>query len=331
MKQRLDYIDIAKGFGIILAVMNHTECYRMVSPFIAFTIPIFFFCSGYTSSSIKGYTMKENFWRHAVKLLKPYFFFSVLLLLIFHDFSLRAIVGIFYSRYCFYPFGSQPDIFNLMIIGNYPLWFLTCMVVAYFLYYLIIYNLKYQYHIALFYVILTIVLRNIPILLPWSIDTAFMMSLFMYAGNRARLFLPNLFQRRPHLIVIISAIVYIALIPLTCNINHSIREYGPSVLICIIGALSGSVVMVYISRFLENTLLGKVFQQIGNHSLAIFCIQIPFILIGKQIAEWIMGDITTNQTSLVITAIIQATTAIIGGYLTSIILHYNNKVKKFVF
>lgn len=330
MKQRLDYIDIAKGIAIILVVISHTAYPALMSYTLAFFVPVFFFCSGYTSSSLKEISLTSNFWHHAVKLLKPYFFFSMVLLIAFQDFSLRAVFGIFYSRYCLYPFGTQPDIVHFMTVGNYPLWFLTCMVVAYLLYYLIVYHPRYQYYIATFYLLLTVVMQNLPILLPWSIDTAFMMALFMFAGKLTRQYLPTLFERRPHLLVILSIIAYIALIPPCFGINLSVRQYGFSVLVCMIAALTGSVVLVYISRLLEITFLGTLFQQIGNHSLVIFCIQIPFILIGKHVAEWIMGDITINQISLVITAIIQTTTAIIGGYLTSIILHYNNKVKKFV-
>ncbi len=331
MKQRLDYIDIAKGIGIILVVLSHTRYSEIMYYTSAFYVSIFFFCSGYTSSPIKDISLKENFWRHAVKLLKPYLFFSVLLLIIFHNVSLRAFAGIVYSRYCLYPFGTEPDIVRFMIIGNYPLWFLTCMVVAYFLYYQIIYHPKYQYYIATSYLLVTVALSQLPILLPWSIDTAFLMALLMYAGNLTRKYIPAAFGLRPHPIVIISIVMYFVLLPLCNGINLSVREYGLSVGVCLLAALFGSIAVIYISRLLENTIIGKVIRQIGKHSLTIFCIQIPFILIGKHITEWIFDDIAKSQFTLVMTAIIEATTAILGGYLVSLLLQWNNKIKSLVF
>lgn len=331
MKQRLDYIDIAKGIAIILVVISHTAYPALMSYTLAFFVPVFFFCSGYTSSSLNDTSLTSNFWHHAVKLLKPYFFFSVVLLIAFQDFSLRAVFGIFYSRYCLYPFGTQPDIVHFMTVGNYPLWFLTCMVVAYLLYYLIVYHPKYQYYIATFYLLLTVVMQNLPILLPWSIDTAFMMALFMFAGKLTRQYLPTLFERRPHLLVILSIIAYIALIPLYFGINLSVRQYGFSVLVCMIAALTGSVALIYLSRLLEKTIVGKGLQQIGRHSLTLFCIQIPFILLGKTLAEWMLGGPADSQPTLVTTALIQATTAIICGYLISVLLQWNGRIKKWIF
>jgi fucose 4-O-acetylase-like acetyltransferase len=50
MRERLNYIDIAKGFGIILVVLSHTEHSELMYYTSAFFVPIFFFCSGYTSN-----------------------------------------------------------------------------------------------------------------------------------------------------------------------------------------------------------------------------------------------------------------------------------------
>ena len=330
MKQRLDYIDIAKGIGIILVVLSHTKYSEIMYYTSAFYVPIFFFCSGYTSSQ-KDISLTVNFWNHAARLLKPYLFFSLLLLIIFHDFSLRAISGIIYSRYCLYPFGTEPDIVRFMTVGNYPLWFLTCMIVAYFLYYLIIYHPKFQYYIATSYILISIALNLLPILLPWSIDTAFLMALFMYAGTLTRKHIPNVFKLRPHPVVIISIVMYFVLLPLCNDINLSVREYGTSIGVCFLSALFGSIAVIYISRLIENTIVGIAIRQIGKHSLTIFCIQIPFILIGKHIAEWVIGDTPESQLTLVITAVIQAATALLGGYLVSLLLQWNSKVRKWVF
>lgn len=325
MKERLDYIDITKGVGIILVVLSHTVCEELMFYTSAFFVPVFFFCAGYTSSK-KNLSLKDNFVRHAVKLLKPYLFFSILLLLYFHNFSLRAIVGILYSRYCLYPFGTDSDICHLFIIGNYPMWFLTCMVIAYLLYYIIIYHCRYQYYIIALYLIITAAMASLPILLPWSLDTAFLMAVVMYAGTIFRQYFPDSFANKlPAPIVTLAIVIYLLLLPLCHDINLSVRMYGPSIIAYFLAAVTGSILLVALSRFLQNSFVGRGLRHIGRHSLTIFCIEIPFVLFGEQLADTILAP------NILTTAIIQTVVAIVGGYLLSLLLHQNKSIERFIF
>ena len=330
MNQRLDYIDIAKGIGIILVVLSHTEYSELMYYTSAFIVSIFFFCSGYTSHK-KNISYGNCCFRKAVKLLKPYLFFSILLLISFHDFSLRAIAGIFYSRYCLYPFGTESDICHLMIIGNYPMWFLTCLTVAYLLYDLLIYHPKYQYMLVVLYLVISIGATYLPILLPWSIDTAPLMAAIMFFGTLVRKYFPDIFKsRKAHWLILLSFVCYLLLLTYCDEINISVRMFGSSVITYILAALTGCITLTYLSRLLQGTIVGKGLQHIGIHSLTIFCIEIPFILIGKQISGFIIPFLSLSQT-LVITSIFQLTIALIGGYLLSIILHKNEHIRKLVY
>ena len=329
MRQRLDYIDIAKGLGIILVILSHSVCPNLMFYTLACFVPIFFFCSGFTSIQ-KNITLKESFANHAIKLLKPYLLFSIILLLYFQDFSLRAVIGIFYSRYCLYPFGTTPDIIHLMTIGNYPMWFLTCMVATYFFYDIIIYFPKFQYYIILLYSLITIITTHLPFLLPWSLDTAPFMAIIMYSGTLLREKHPNIFSlKKPHPIVILSIAVYFLLLPLCHDINISVRMYGPSIIVFWGAALTGSIMIIYISRLLQGTIMSKGFLLIGTHSLTIFSIEIPFVLIGKKVAFYLMECYPQFQIPE-ITAIIQLFMALIGGLLISIIIQSNQYTKKFL-
>lgn len=328
MSQRLEYIDIAKGFGIILVVLSHTEHPELMYYTSAFFVPIFFFCSGYTSNK-KDISLVTYFQKQATKLLKPYLFFSALLLLYFHDFSLRAIGGIIYSRYCLYPFNSGTDICHFMIIGNYPMWFLTCMVIAFLLYDLLIYNLKNCHYLIFLYLTISIFMNYLPILLPWSIDTAPLMAVIMFCGKLYRQYLSDFFSRKKPLIFVLI-IIYLVLLPCCDQINVSVREYGLSVITYLLSALAGSIILINLSKSLQGTVFGKGLQQIGIHSLTIFCIEIPFILIGKQLAEIILPEITYLQTAI-ITSSIQLIITLVGGLLLSILLHRNEKLRKIVY
>lgn len=334
MRQRLNYIDIAKGIGIILVVLSHTDYSNIMHFALAFYVPIFFFCSGYTTSPMTTETvMKQNFVKHATKLIKPYIFFNLILILIFRQFYLQGFIGVFYSRYCLFPLNS-PEPYRFLINGNYPLWFLTCMVVSYFLFYLIIYApIKYQNYIASSYLVITVLLSNLPILLPWSIDTAFLMALFMYLGMQTRQKIPSLYQSpKPHPLILFSFILYLLMIPLCEGINISIREYGISIAICFIAGLAGCVSVIYFSHILEDSLLGKLLQQIGKHSLTIFCIEIPFIvMIGRPFATYTFMNCPSHPAIPIVTAIIEALIACAGGYALSILLQKNKHIRRLIF
>lgn len=330
MKQRLDYIDIAKGLGIILVVLSHTEHWELMYYTLPFFVPIFFFCSGYTSSK-KDIKLNICLGRQAVKLLKPYLFFSILLLLFFHDFSLRAFAGILYSRYCLYPFGTATDICHFMIIGNYPMWFLTCMVIAYLLYDLLIYYPRYQYFLVGLYLVLTAGASFFPVLLPWSLDTAPLMAVIMFGGTLVSKYFPDIFKnKKTHWLIILSLVLYLLLLPFCHDINISVRMYGSNIITYLLAALTGCIMLTYLSRLLQGTIVGKGLQQIGIHSLTIFCIEIPFILLGKQLSDLILPEMPPLQT-VVITSFIQLIIAIVGGYLLSILLHKNEHIQKLVF
>ena len=76
MPTRVEYIDIARGIGILLVVMGHND-FSLVSPFAyqviySFHMPLFFFLSGYfLNISLPFFEFLK---RRFHSLLKPYFF-----------------------------------------------------------------------------------------------------------------------------------------------------------------------------------------------------------------------------------------------------------------
>jgi polysaccharide biosynthesis protein PslL len=76
MSKRIEYIDIARGIGILLVVMGHND-FAVVSPFAykviySFHMPLFFFLSGYfINPTVEFWTF---FKKRFNSLLKPYFF-----------------------------------------------------------------------------------------------------------------------------------------------------------------------------------------------------------------------------------------------------------------
>ena len=212
--------------------------------------------------------------KKARRLLVPYFFFSVLLLLLYKRFSLLDILGVFYSRYCLYPFNYSENI-NLMGGGNPPLWFLTSMLTAFVPFYFLMKYASKSNWILLLFVAYTFSCQFLPILLPWSIDTACLQAGFMYVGvmlrnNRGMM-------DRPAYMYLLVFVAYIAICILNGELNVSVREYGVSFLLYFLTGILGTVFLLWLSQKLESTFICSFLAGIGRHSLVIFCIQMFLI------------------------------------------------------
>jgi fucose 4-O-acetylase-like acetyltransferase len=82
MNQRLKWLDIAKAIAIILMVVGHSSLPSIASGFIyAFHMPLFFIASGWTTNWNK-YSFYDFIKRRSRNLLFPFFFYSVIVLLI---------------------------------------------------------------------------------------------------------------------------------------------------------------------------------------------------------------------------------------------------------
>jgi len=284
-KSRLEFVDIAKGIGIMIVCFGHSGAEDVVISWIGgFIVPLFFILSGYMYKD-KGIPVGKDLYNKGKKLLKPYFFFSVVLLLIYKRFAWNDIVGVFYSRYCLYTYHAPDNIF-FMKATNSPMWFLTAMFATFPLFYIIMKNEKYIKWIILSYLLITWGCTFLPILLPWSLDVAFIMAIFMYIGV--------LFRRQENLLNKPSYIygLIIAAFLILCKVNGepnpSVRELGHSLLLYMITGVLGSISMMWICKHLEGKPLSGLLADIGRHTLVIFCLQ---IFIFHQINRVIYGMI----------------------------------------
>lgn len=260
------------------------------------------------------------------KLLKPYFFFSVLLLLIFNDFSLRAISGIVYSRYCLFPIGTD-DIYRLFIVGNFPLWFLTCMSLCYLLYAVYLRFFKYKYIVLAVYFLASVAMSHLPILLPWSIDTAPLLTIFMILGYEIKV--RNLLTEKR--LVLLCAIIYVFALRFTEGVNISVREYGNSLSLFLVAGFAGCMILTNLTLLLEKSKVCRIpLVLLGRHSLTIFCMEIPFIVLGKDIAHRMAAFYPIFEHTSVV-SILQFMFALIGGFVLSWLLNKNRMVKQIVF
>ena len=293
-KPRLQWIDAAKGIGIILVILIHSEiwncCKSTESPlfsdlarFIGIAaipiMPLFYILSGYTFKEQPS-VMKQRLKR----LISPYALWGCIALSILtitsgknadlSDFLLHS-AGLIYSRFSFLPPENGATI-TLFPNGAEPLWFLTSLVSSYACFLVLIRFPQFRNLIIISYIITTALLTFLPILLPWSIDTAPAGALFLYAGYMMKKL--NIFQLRK-LWLLLSALlllpVYQILISYNGEINMSIRLFGKHTflspcLFLFIG-ITGSYLYCLLCIFLVKCKLAHALTYIGRISLTILC------------------------------------------------------------
>lgn len=187
VKSRVDYIDLAKGLGMLTIMWGHIHTGVSTQLVYAFHIPLFFFLSGLVFSR-KRYDSFETFLKKRWKgLLFPYIVFSVLTWIVWAVFSYvtHSTVQSYWMPLLqtFIAQGSEG-----YLVHNVPLWFVMCLFVVEVIYFFTS-NLSTRAN-----VFLCIVLGAVGAwmsvtnvfdfsVLPWSIDVALMALPFYALGN----------------------------------------------------------------------------------------------------------------------------------------------------
>ncbi|EMY4796380.1 MULTISPECIES: acyltransferase family protein [Bacillus cereus group] len=269
---RIQAIDIVRGITISLVVMGHTEMpSQLNNVFSAFRMPLFFMVSGYLlnvtkySGDFLGF-IHTRIWR----LLIPYFSASIFFYLIWiikqyynpikELFWYEPLIGILYGN-------------GETLYVNVPIWFLICLFCSEILF-LMIMSLIHSYN-TLLQALLFIVVGYIGfcignyIHLPWGLDIAFVIQLFLYIGNKFKsigLFKTFYF---PINFIIVSIILFIITNPINGLIDINNRIYGNIFLFYINGIL-GSIIMLYIAQLLGDfKAFSQTFIYFGKNSINI--------------------------------------------------------------
>lgn len=314
MGGRIEYLDICRGIAVILVVMSHSLCSRAMFFANGFFVPVFYFIAGYLSSGHLSLVKKSR------RLLVPYLVFSVLIaaaavLSGMKDIGWQDIAGVLYSRYALFPLWTEDNVV-LLGLGNSPLWFLTSMFMSFLTFAVLCRSGKYAAWMAFVYIAATVAMKYLPVLLPWSMDTAFLTGLFMYSGKVVRQY--EIMEKGWYVPAVMLA-VYAASLLVNGYGNLSVREYGKSVLLCLASGISGSILLLKLSHMIDNTFLHRPLAAIGRNSLVIFCMQIPFLQIILKVSSMAGIQVATGLGEAAVAAV-QVIAAVAGGYLLSRIL-----------
>lgn len=197
---RIDYIDIAKGLGMMTIIWGHIVEWGITNSFVyAFHIPLFFFLSGLVFNRQRYVNYKHFLIKKIKSLLVPYAIFSFvtwLFWVIYNMGFLKNSDGVSEMLApLFQTFIAQGS--GGYLIHNVPLWFITCLFVVENVYWVLS---KYKPTIRLVIVVICAIIgyfMNTPInnsydglistfdftRLPWNIEVSFSALIFFAIGH----------------------------------------------------------------------------------------------------------------------------------------------------
>ena len=285
---RIAYIDIAKSLALICVILSHSVGNAYTSFSYGFMIPSFFILSGVT---IKNISILQK----AKRLLVPYVIFNIFILLLTTFSGQRTVtlthwIGVIYSRFSLYPLSETQNTI-WMNVGNSPTWFLTAMFMSFIFLKGILFFQKESIRLSIctLYLIVTILLTNLKILLPWSIDSAMLFALFMYAGTKLKIFFSNrVFLNKTTFFI--GSVIYGIGYYLNTYINLSIRDYGEGVLLVLINGIVGSLLLIRLSMHINKSCMCNILTNLNKGAITTFCIQMPLLIISSKIAFLIIPN-----------------------------------------
>lgn len=126
--KRIDWIDAAKGFAILLVMMGHSDPPEVVMTWLyTFHVPLFFFLSGYVFKIKNGENFLSFVRRKIFTLVVPMILFSIVSILI----DVIYYCAILQSKSIISIWKRIPGIFINGRIDHFPsvFWFLSCLFV----------------------------------------------------------------------------------------------------------------------------------------------------------------------------------------------------------
>ncbi len=287
------YMDVARGLALSLVIISHANGLNLY--LIFYYIQIFFIISGYVYRPGRSYG--ENIKKKAVRLLVPYFGYSALLWTFYAvirrnaDEVLHSLFGVLYSRFYFYKVGLREDPVSLLDIANGAMWYLTAFFVTALLFHLIVdkclanWKLTVAWSVAL--LVISMALNELPILLPWSIDIVGVTTVLMLVGAWMRKV--EFFEKKENFWMVAGMLlIYLGTATFNGYLNTSVRIYGKfdslSVPFYMIVSVSGSVLCIWVSKWIQNLKIGKLLAYLGTHSMELICVHMVVLEVFEIVA-----------------------------------------------
>lgn len=276
--ERIEWIDEVKGLCMLLIIISHSVSFQGCEFFYSAYILPFFFVSGFTSKF-----PNINLLKRSRRLLIPYFFYSLVYLLIYtiKDRNVwdlvRNCIGVLYARS--WIFRDVTYFENIRF--DIALWFLPTMFISYVI--LKLFKNVGFWSSSIILLFSSYLLTYLPVLLPWGLDIAPLCAWFILLGFNFKRFMGG---HVPFLYVILSLSFYVFLVWINGSINLSISKFGQnfcaSYFVCILINLLFTAILVVIFRQYSGKLLfKKILLYFGTHSLRLYCLNLFGIIVAN--------------------------------------------------
>lgn len=276
MKEKyLHWIDLAKGIGIILVLVGHSNFLPITlkNYIYSFHMPLFFILSGYVFSNKS--TFKTFLTKKIKTLLFPYLFFFIIFLLFFTCKDLYLETNNFYNN-CIGLFFQFPGYV-------YSIWFLICLFVLQILFYFVtkrtqnnIYKISF---FSLFILIIGIIyFKTINVHLIWQLQILFTALPFFSLGYIFKITnILNKIHNTSCFIICFTLSLFLFYLKTKYFISYTSLTsniYGNFIIFYLL-AISSSLYIVIFSKKISYL---WPLNYIGKNSLVIFSLQQPLVL-----------------------------------------------------
>lgn len=275
--KRLTFIDIAKGIGIILMVIGHTG---FMDYYISlFHMPLFFFLAGYTYTYHDGglSELKETIKRRIQSLYIPFIKYELFFTLFFNVFVYFHLIDSDYNKIP-NTVNMLDSILTLNVVDNLTgaAWFIPVIFIvsiSFAIACVLAQKLKKIMNPYITLLLISLIMLTIgyyfslnEIHMAKNIEVVFSVFVIYYLGYIAKHIKIKESMQIPLCILSVGVLFYISKYG---SISIAFNKYF-SPLILIIASISGSKLVIGISKLIEKTkYLSNVLQYIGKNTLPI--------------------------------------------------------------
>lgn len=271
MGKRIDYIDTAKGFTILLVILGHNEIPSIVNKFIfSFHMPLFFVLSGFFFRPDKLTNIIAKGWK---QLLKPYVFTCCCIIVFF---ILFQTVQYLYSNIP-YNLTQLKDFLTSIIVGDIgPVWFLLSLFWAkiYVSFFLRLGSNAFAFILIIATIGFITGNSDFNVFFPFQILSGMIAALYVYIGYEMRRYDVLSINISKFNLIVLSVLLIVSSPTVVLSFTYTF----PLKIFNVITSCIITYVVIYNFRILEDYLYINIFANLkrfmvylGRNTLVILC------------------------------------------------------------
>lgn len=314
VKNRIEWVDCAKGLAIILVVYGHALTYyspnfdSIVHVVYSFHMPLFFVLTGYVSAySYDSEDFFAFYKRKNITLMKPYFLYAIVLLafkVLKNCLSGNALSG-----------GNINCIINTILITRKSfiseLWFLPCLLIAHCLMFFVAKRKTiFSWIIVTLCFGAALLFRvTFDIALPCNLDNALLALPFIFGGVQWRIVAIEDNKKEFSVIefFIVALIVFTGVNLVEISQGYSVDYFADIIIgnvpLFIFTATTGTAIIILSSQFVtgcKNRFVKNCLMKCGQNSLSIYGLHYVVLAVVYQVLKMFRSEAMGGQLILII-------------------------------